>query len=135
MAQGRGYGRDLGYGRDFGYDRGFRGGPRGGYDRGFARGRYDRAYGAEGGFAPSPFPFVPFGYDPMMGPMSWPMPLPYGANMRAANPGFGYDRGYRVPPRRSPAYGQGGDRALRAWADRFGYDVEFSIPPRHRPRR
>ncbi len=131
MAHGRGYDRSFGYGRDFGGNRGFRAGPRAGYDRGFAPGRYDRGYG--GGF--TPVPFVPFGYDPMMGPMMWPMPLPYGADMRAANPGFGYDRGFRTPPRHSPAYGQGGDRALRAWAERFGYDVEFSIPPRHRPRR
>ncbi|HEX8452594.1 MAG TPA: hypothetical protein VF647_10885 [Longimicrobium sp.] len=123
-----------GYDRGYGYDRGFRGGPRG-YDRG--QGRYDRGYqGApprpDYG-PPVPFPFVPFGWDPMMGPMAWPM-LPYGAEGMPA-PGPRYDRGYHIPPRRSPAYGRGGDRALRAWADRYGYDVEFSIPPRPRPRR
>ncbi|HEY0155505.1 MAG TPA: hypothetical protein VGB92_26145 [Longimicrobium sp.] len=122
------------HGYDRGYDRGFRGGPRG-YDRG--QGRYDRGYqGApprpDYG-PPVPFPFVPFGWDPMMGPMAWPM-LPHGAQGMPA-PGPRYDRGYHVPPRRSPAYGRGGDRALRAWADRYGYDVEFSIPPRPRPRR
>jgi len=121
-----------GHGYDRGYGRGFGGGARG-YDRG--PGRYDRGYqGApprpDHG-PPVPFPFVPFGWDPMMGPMAWPM-LPYGAE---GAPGPRYDRGYRVPPRRSPAYGRGGDRALRAWADRYGYDVEFSIPPRLRPRR
>ncbi|CAA9306296.1 MAG: hypothetical protein AVDCRST_MAG68-844 [uncultured Gemmatimonadetes bacterium] len=128
MPYGRGYDRH--------YDRGFRGGPRG-YDRGGPRARYDRAFGRpDPGFGPmafTPFPFVPFGYDPMMGPMSWP--LPYGAEMGGARPGFRYDRDHRVPPRQSPAYGRGGDRALRAWAERYGYDVEFSIPPRHRPRR
>jgi hypothetical protein len=81
----------------------------------------------------TPFPSIPFGYDPMMGPMSWQMP--YGAGMGPAPRGFRYDRGYRVPPRQSPAYGRGGDRAVRAWAERYGYDVEFSIPPRPRPRR
>ena len=121
-----------GYDPGFGYDRGFRAGPRG-YDRGFGRGRYDAPYGLGPDYGPVPFPFVPFGYDPMMGPMSWP--LPYGAEMGGARPGFRYDRDHRVPPRQSPAYGRGGDRALRAWAERYGYDVEFSIPPRHRPRR
>jgi len=116
-----------GYDRGYGYDCGFRGGPRG-YDRGY-RGAPPRPdYGP-----PVPFPFVPFGWDPMMGPMAWPM-LPYGAEGMPA-PGPRYDRGYHVPARRSPAYGRGGDRALRAWADRYGYDVEFSIPPRPRPRR
>ena len=127
MAYRRGYGYDREFPR--GYDRGFRGGPPNRYDRAFGR----RDGGYSGPMAFTPFPFVPFGYDPMMGPMSWPMP--YGANMGAASPGFRYDRGYRVPPRQSPTYGRGGDRALRAWAERYGYDVEFSIPPRHRPRR
>lgn len=127
------------YDRGYGYDRGFRGGARGRYDRGFGAGPrgYDRGYGGapmrpDYG-PPVPFPFVPFGWDPMMGPMAWPM-LPHGAEGMPA-PGPRYDRGYNVPPRRSPAYGRGGDRALRAWADRYGYDVEFSIPPRPRPRR
>jgi hypothetical protein len=114
------------YGRE--YDRGGRRGR--GYDGGF--GRYDRGYpagpaprqglGAEFG-PPLPFPFVPFGYDPVMGQTAWP-PYPY----HGVAPG--HDRDDRVPPRRSPAYGRGGDRALRAWAERYGYDVEFSIPPR-----
>ena len=120
-----------GYDPGFGYDRGFRAGPRG-YDRGFGRGRYDAPYGLGPDYGPVPFPFVPFGYDPMMGPMAWSVPPAYGP---WGGGGPGYDRPPRVPPRRSPTYGRGGDRALRAWADRYGYDVEYSIPPRPWPRR
>jgi hypothetical protein len=87
--------------------------------------------GAE--FGP-PLPF-PFGYDPSMGPLGAmaPMGLPY----VPPAPRRRYDESFHRehPPRMSPAYGRGGDRALRAWADRFGYDVEFSIPPRRGPRR
>jgi hypothetical protein len=35
-----------------------------------------------------------------------------------------------VPPRQSPLYGRGGDRALREWARQRGYDVEHTIRPR-----
>jgi hypothetical protein len=131
-----------GYDPAFGYDRGFQGGARGydrpfrggRYDRGFGRGRYDAPYAGLGpDYEPVPFPFVPFGYDPMMGPMAWSVPPAYGPWTGGA--GRGPDRGPRVPPRRSPTYGRGGDRALRAWADRYGYDVEYSIPPRPWPRR
>ena len=108
------------------------GGIRRGYDRGVQR--YDGSFRGRPApwqrpgaafAAPPPFPYAPFGFDPMMGPMAWPMPYGYGY---AAGPR--YDRAFRTPPRQSPAYGRGGDRALRAWAERYGYDVEFSIPPR-----
>ena len=42
-------------------------------------------------------------------------------------PGGGHGR---VPPRQSPLYGRGGDRALREWARSRGYDVEHTIQPR-----
>jgi hypothetical protein len=61
----------------------------------------------------------------------------YGADYRRARYGrdFGHPRGYdrdhrAVPPRQSPLYGQGGDRALREWARQRGYDVEHTIRPR-----
>jgi hypothetical protein len=62
----------------------------------------------------------------------------YGGDYR--RPGYGRDfgppRGYDreqqrgVPPRQSPLYGRGGDRALREWARQRGYDVEHTIQPR-----
>ena len=61
----------------------------------------------------------------------------YGAEYRRSSYGrdFGPPRGYdaqkrSVPPRQSPLYGRGGDRALREWARRRGYDVEHTIRPR-----
>lgn len=61
----------------------------------------------------------------------------YGGDFRY---GRDYDRGHgpregRVPPRQSPLYGRGGDRAVREWARSRGYDVEFTIQPRLGPRR
>lgn len=61
----------------------------------------------------------------------------YGADYRRPRygrdfgPARGYDRDARgVPPRQSPLYGQGGDRAVREWARQHGYDVEHTIRPR-----
>ena len=59
----------------------------------------------------------------------------YGGDYRG-----GYGRDYRpaeprTPPRQSPLYGRGGDRALRQWARSRGYDVEHTIRPRPGPRR
>lgn len=60
----------------------------------------------------------------------------YGARGYGRDFGGGYDRGLdRVPPRQSPTYGRGGDRALRQWARERGYDVERTIRPRLGPRR
>jgi hypothetical protein len=47
----------------------------------------------------------------------------------------GYDREQRVPPRQSPLYGRGGDRAVQQWARERGYGVEHTIRPRPGPRR
>jgi hypothetical protein len=49
--------------------------------------------------------------------------------------GGGYGGEYRTPPRQSPLYGRGGDRAVREWAQRQGYHVESTIQPRLGPRR
>lgn len=61
----------------------------------------------------------------------------YGADYRRASygrdygPARGYDAPQRgVPPRQSPLYGRGGDRAVREWARQRGYDVEHTIRPR-----
>ena len=67
----------------------------------------------------------------------------YGRDYRRAG-GYGRDfggpRGYgqdmdRVPPRQSPLYGRGGDRALQQWARERGYHVDRVIRPRPGPRR
>lgn len=50
---------------------------------------------------------------------------------RDFGPARGYDRHPQgLPPRQSPLYGRGGDRAVREWAQRRGYDVEHTIRPR-----
>jgi len=122
------------YDREFrgrpGYDRGYRAAP---YDRGYRPAAYDRGYGPPpprgwNSYAAA-FPVIPFGYDPMMGPLGWPAPSPYGAGM------YGLGHQPPTPPRESSTYGRGGDRALREWAGRNGYDVEYSIAPRRGPRR
>lgn len=140
------------------YDRGWRGHGR---DHG-GGGRYDRdwtegfAYGRIPGMAGMPGPFSPYGWDPMMRWSGWDPALGF-VPYQDAPPAWGYGlrddarydheyyrgatrfgpgrRGYdrdRVPPRRSPTYGRGGDDALRAWAARRGYDVEATLRPRPR---
>lgn len=59
-------------------------------------------------------------------------PARYG---RDSGPPRGYDRDHGMPPRQSPLYGRGGDRAVREWARSRGYDVEHTIRPRLGPRR
>lgn len=93
--------------------------------------RYDAEYGMGG-------PFPAGGWYGPMGPMGWAAwapgmefwPAPWGAGNYAPAP----PRTRREPPRRSPAYGRGGDRTLRRWAERYGYDLEYTIPPRGRRR-
>lgn len=58
----------------------------------------------------------------------------YGADFGRGG-GGGYGGEYRTPPRESPLYGRGGDRAVREWAQRQGYTVESTIRPRLGPRR
>jgi hypothetical protein len=131
-----GYGRDYG-GAWRGYDRGYRRG----YDRSWRRGYdrhlrgYDAPYGA--GYPPydatgwMPFTMAPLGFDPVLGWAGWGA----GVGWVPPGPARGYDHeARRVPPRESPTYGRGGDRALRRWAERHGYDVEYTIQPRRGPR-
>ena len=148
------------HGRGRGYDAGMRGG----YDRGWSEEMaYGRQTGM--GMMNGPGMFTPFGWDPMLrwagwdplagfvpyqdSPREWSYGLAedgrrYGHDDYRGNVahryGGDYGRGYhppqqRMPPRQSPLYGQGGDRALREWAASRGYDVGYTIQPRLGPRR
>jgi hypothetical protein len=159
----RGYGGD--YGARRGPVQGRANGPGGGrYDAGM-RGRYDQgwteaiAYGREPGMMGGPGMFTPFGWDPMMRWTGWdpvmgfvpyqdtPREWSYGLSEDNRRYEHDYYRGNvahryggdygapRVPPRQSPLYGRGGDRAVREWARGRGYDVEYTIQPRLGPRR
>lgn len=152
-----------GYGRDFGRRGPYNAGYRRGYDAGWreemAYGRLPGPAVGPGTF--SPFGWDPMmrwsGWDPLMGyvpyqdtPREWSYGLAeddrrydhpyyrgnttggYGGDYRRA---AAYEADYRLPPRRSPTYGRGGDEALREWARRRGYDVEYTIHPRHGRRR
>lgn len=131
----RGYGRydrEMGppRGRERGYDAGYRGHPARGYDRGYRDAPFPRGpaypYDATGW---APFAFTPFAFDPALGWAGW------GGDMGIVPPGrMEPPPPRRVPPRQSPAYGRGGDREVRAWAERHGYDVEHTIRPRPWPR-
>lgn len=134
------------------YDRPIRGRHPADYDRGW---REEVAYGRAPGLA-GPGPFTPFGWDPMMRWGGWDPALgfvPYvdtperwaygladdGRYDHAYYRGrdavaYGGDHDRPVPPRESPLYGRGGDRALREWARSRGYDVEHTIRPRPRRR-
>jgi hypothetical protein len=158
----RGYGRDFGGRRGHGVGNGRRydAGMRGGYDRGWTE---EMAYGREPGAMNGPGMFTPFGWDPMLRWTGWD-PLmgfvPYQDTPRrwsyglaedarryehdyfrgntAHRYGGDYGRGYReqrTPPRQSPLYGRGGDRAVREWAAEHGYRVDRTIQPRLGPRR
>jgi hypothetical protein len=134
------YDREM-WGGGRGYDRGYR--PRG-YDGGYAARPYDRGYrdapfprGGRGpGYPPpydatgwAPFAFTPFAFDPTLGWAGW------GGDMGFVPPRrMEEERPRRIPPRESPMYGRGGDRAVRQWAERYGYDVEHTIRPRRGPR-
>lgn len=152
--RGRGYDAAM-----RGYGRGYDAGARGRYDYGWTQEMaYGRAMGMNG-----PGMFTPFGWDPMLrwagwdplagfvpyqdSPRAWSYGLaedarrydhPYYRGNVAHRYGGDYGREYpqqRVPPRQSPAYGRGGDRALREWAAARGYDVGYTIQPRLGPRR
>ena len=119
------YGRDYGpgrYGRDDPPDRGRRRAR--GYDPDFAFGGYPPGAGPYDATGWAPYAFTPFGWDPMLGWAGW------GAGMGYVPPGGFREEPRPVPPRRSPMYGRGGDRALRRWAERYGYDFEYTIRPR-----
>jgi hypothetical protein len=98
------------------------------------------------------------GWDPMMGfvpyqdtPRQWSYGLAedarrYEHDFYRGNTARAYGRDYSrprydgdhhgaLPPRQSPLYGRGGDRAVREWARQRGYDVEHIIQPRLGPRR
>jgi hypothetical protein len=134
----RGYGRDYGppQGRGYdaryarGYDAGWRGGERGhgrrGYDAGYGRGGYGTGYGPDAtGWLP--FAFTPFAWDPMLGWAGWGGGMGYVPWSGGPGP---RPEPRHVDPRQSPAYGRGGDQALRRWAERYGYDFEMTIRPR-----
>jgi hypothetical protein len=109
------------------------------YDSGYrrsgrARTEQDRYAGDYGRyFTPDPgdagYPSARWGW----GPIGWA-----GTDMVGMGlwPGAGGPRGEtgREPPRRDPresrAYGRGGDRELRRWAQRYGYDFDHTIRPR-----
>jgi hypothetical protein len=132
------------YGREYrspadrprGHGAGMRGDGRGSYDRPFRapafydaemrRGPYDRRPDGPDATGWSPFAFSAFGWDPVLGWAGW-----------GGGTGFvpGADAPPPMRPERSPAWGRGGDRALREWAAANGYDVEYTIRPRPAPRR
>jgi hypothetical protein len=145
-------------GRGGGYEAGMRGGYDRGWNQGMGYGREPGMLGGvPGPGAFTPFGWDPMmrwsGWDPLMGfvpyqdtPRAWSYGLAedyrryehdyYRGNTaggygRDFGPARGYDREQRgVPPRQSPLYGRGGDRALREWARSRGYDVEHTIRPR-----
>lgn len=130
------------------------------YDRGWTE---DVPFGREPGMANGPGMFTPFGWDPMLRWSGWdplmgfvpyqdtPREWSYGLaedyrrydhDFYRGNVAHGYGGEYRgrpqphrLPPRQSPLYGRGGDRAVREWAARHGYDVGYTIQPRLGPRR
>ena len=160
--KGRGYGREFGARRPPPPRRGYDAGMRGGYDREWTE---EVAFGREPGMPGpmfTPFGWDPMlrwsGWDPLMGfvpyqdaPREWSYGLAedyrrydhdfYRGNVAHRYGGdYGYSRDYgpregRVPPRQSPLYGRGGDRAVREWARSRGYDIDHTIQPRLGPRR
>lgn len=156
----RGRGHDHGGGRR--YDAGMHGGYDRGWTEAMAYGREPGMMGGPGMF--TPFGWDPMlrwaGWDPVLGfvpyqdtPRAWSYGLAedyrrydhdYYRDNVAHRYGGDYGRGYggdygarreRVPPRQSPLYGRGGDRAAREWAEGRGYEVERTIQPRLGPRR
>jgi hypothetical protein len=159
---GSDFGRGRGPGSSRGYDAGMRGGYDRGWTQEMAYGR-EPGMGMSGPGMFTPFGWDPMlrwtGWDPLMGfvpyqdtPREWSYGLAedyrrydhdfyrgnvahrYGGDYRR------YDRPYhpgeqRMPPRQSPLYGRGGDRAVREWARSRGYDVDYTIQPRLGPRR
>lgn len=163
--QPRGYGGDFGgrqaprqgRGNGPGNGRRYDAAMRGRDDRGWQEAM---AYGREPGtMMGGPGMFTPFGWDPMMRWTGWdpvmgfvpyqdtPREWSYGLAEDARRYDHDFYRGnvahryggdygaHRVPPRQSPLYGRGGDRAVREWARGRGYNVEYTIQPRLGPRR
>ncbi len=164
MRPGRGYAQEFGGRRGPDGSRGYDAGMRGRYDRGWtedvAYGREPGMPNGPGMF--TPFGWDPMlrwsGWDPLMGfipyqdvPREWSYGLAedyrrYDHDDYRGNVAHGYGGDYRgrperrpepqgVPPRQSPLYGRGGDRAVREWAASRGYDVGYTIQPRLGPRR
>ena len=156
------HGRGHGPGNNRGYDAGMRGGYDRGWTQEMAYGR-EPGMGMTGPGMFTPFGWDPMmrwaGWDPLMGyvpyqdtPREWSYGLAedyrrydhdfyrgnvahrYGCDY-ARYDGPYHPRDHRVPPRQSPLYGQGGDRAVREWARSRGYDVGYTIQPRLGPRR
>lgn len=155
-----GYGRGQGTGNGRGYDAPLHGR----YDRGWTQEMaYGREPGMGVGMN-GPGMFTPFGWDPMLRWTGWdplagfipyqdtPRQWSYGPAQDArryehdyrGNVAHRYGGDYsgrphpsepRMPPRQSPLYGRGGDRAVQAWARSRGYDVGYTIQPRQGPRR
>jgi hypothetical protein len=158
-------GRAEGVGNGRRYDAGMRGGYDRGWTGDMAYGREPgMGMGMNGPGMFTPFGWDPMlrwaGWDPLAGyvpyqdsPREWSYGLAedyrrydheyYRGNVAhhhgsRSRYGGDYDRGYRehrMPPRQSPLYGRGGDRALREWARSRGYDVGYTIQPRLGPRR
>ena len=102
-----------------------------GYDAPYARrgggayGAYDTDFAAGEWWMADPSMM----WDPLFGWAGMPPGAPFGPGLgpppAARWPG-------RLPPDRSPLYGEGGDRALGRWARRYGHDFERAIRPRTR---
>lgn len=108
------------YGRDYygGYDRGYGNSPGIGFPRGLGFAGYPGSWGWG--------PVMPLGFG------GWGAYVPMGGYYGAD---VGFPRPRREPPRESPTYGRGGDRALQRWSRRHGYDAGYRIAPRLPPRR
>jgi hypothetical protein len=125
---------EWGYGLqdDVRYDHEYYRGARGGYGPDYYRGpRRGSAYDRDVRFARGG------AYDRDVRPRGGydrDVRLARGGYDRDVRGGGGYDRGMRaMPPRSSPTYGRGGDRAVREWAARQGFEVEGTIQPRRGP--
>jgi hypothetical protein len=114
---------DRAYGGDQRYDRGAGYGQPSGH--GLDLGRYGTPFPGAAGYPSARFGWGPVGWAGWAPGMEfWPY---------ADAPGYGFDGRMetpRQPPRESPSYGRGGDRALQRWARRYGYDMGYEIRPR-----
>ena len=100
-----------------------------GYDAPYARrgdGAYDTDFAAGEWWIADPSMM----WDPLFGWAGMPPGAPFGPGL-VPPPGAEWEP-RRLPPERSPLYGEGGDRALGRWARRYGHDFERAIRPRHR---
>lgn len=98
------------------------------------RTRYGWDYAPPGGryFSPLPgaqgYPEARWGWNPISW-MMWPGPGAAGYDLEE------FYQAPRRPPRESPTFGRGGDRAARRWSQHHGYEIEGTIRPRHRSQR